>query len=849
MKKRKNRFLFKVFTTLLLGISCFNINMTNKDSIKTNAKGPSTMDEFTIAGFVNYYDFQTADLKTQTEDLARSGINWIDTPLWYVQRQDGSSVGRANPSIIDTPNGWKKFNDLCEELNIYFSMSSPNTPTLANVEDLVKEAQGLDRCVGYYVKDEPSAAQFENVASVYNKLRELDPTRFAYVNLFPNYAGASNLGGSYEDYVYNWIKTIGKDNLEYLYFDHYPFTAFEDVRSSYFSDVETIRKAAFENGRIKTGGYTQMGWWNGMRRPTIAEARWSCNSLLAYGVKSISHFTWVSTRYVEPPAGEGMRDFVLTSDGEKTDLYEPMQKLNWQIRQLGKEIMKFDVAHAYHTGDIPTGTESLPNNFIIRPDSINDNLVLSLGYSNDDSDKYLMIFNKELSGNKKYKFNVDKTSGIESLTWFKPNDFETLPDYKKELEEAKQIEIDISNGSFEVELDAGEMRLYKLNGNVQIKEPLQAPRATLKSGNYIGEKYVELYNADENAEIYYTTDGSYPTYASKRYFEPIKVGNGREFGTYSIRAISIRGDEVSDVMTREYIITDGIENVSLGKPIQFTGNTEIFQGNTTAKSVNDGAFDPVNTFGSKDGEPCFAIVDFGEEYEINKVIAKAWHDWEFDDVIIQTALDENFTQGVHTIYNSDTDNSVGVGAGTDPLYIENPNGGHTFVFDPIKARYIRFYNVSARNATRKSIWEEIQALTYKNEGTNLLSQSSWKVTGGGVWSIQDGVLKQTSEYDQSSWNRSYTYTAKKYKNFILEGNFAMNVDDPNAWGYVGFGIYKEEINNVQSDVDKGLYVAVEPRGRVLLWNGAKPELGPEDANIAGFGTRNEFNLKVISLND
>ena len=848
MKKKKSR----IVTVLIMCLCAFTAigiggSYVQSDSVYAAEVGSlNTFDEFTIAGFINYYDRSIASLEDQTRDLARSGINWIDTPTWYASLTGNNAAERNFIEYEEYPY----FNELCRELNIYFSMCpSDSLLNESEVETLTEYARDLDRCIGYYVKDEPSAAQFQSVANLARKILENDSTRFPYVNLFPNYAGASNLGGSYEDYVRSWVATAG-DTIEYLYFDHYPFTQYEKVRASYFSDVEIIRKVAWENNRLKTGGYTQMGWWNGMRRPTVAEARWSMNSLLTYGVKSISHFCWVSPKYINPPSGEGMQDFVLTSDGKPTDRYEPMQKLNWQTRQLGPVLMSFDVAHAYHTGDVPTGTEELPRSFLLQPSDQSDNLIFSLGYSKDDSEKYVMIFNKELEGKKTYTVNVDKTSGLSSLTWYKPDDYEVLPDYTKPLAPAEEIDIDVSTGSFNVELDAGEMRLYKLNGDVEIKEPLQAPQISHKSGTYLGQQTVTLTSVDSDADIYYTTDGTYPTYKSTRYDAPITVGQDGEFGFYIIKAIAVRGNEISDAVTAQYVISDGAQNVALGKPVVFTGNTETFQGIANASLVNDGYFDAYNVFGSTDGQPCFAVIDFEKEYMIDRVVVKAWHDWAFTDVIVQLSESADFTSGVYTVFNNDTDNSVGVGAGTDGAYIENPSGGHSFTFAPVRARYMRFYNQSAQNTTRKSIWEEMQAYTAYDEGTELLtSQDDWLMTGGGTWSFNDGVLSQTDVYDTVSWDRSYTYTKQKFKNFILEGKFKMNVTDPAAWGYVGFGLYKPSVYNLQSSYDKGYYVVVEPKGRALIWNGAKPELGPEDANIVGFTLGSEFTLRVVSVGD
>ncbi len=333
---------------------------------------------------------------------------------------------------------------------------------------------------------------------------------------------------------------------------------------------------------------------------------------------------------------------------------------------------------------------SSSKSFLIATVVANDNLIFSLGYSKDDSEKYLMLFNKELTGSKKYTINADASSGLTSLTWYKPDSFETLPDYTKPLAAPEQIEISVENGSFEVELQAGELRVYKLNGDLNIREPLKSPVLSHKSGTYLGQQTVTLTSYDEGAEIYYTTDGSYPTYRSERYTSPIIVGQDGELGFFDIKAIAVRGTEISDAVIGRYIISDGSQNVALSREPTFTGETEAFQGSVLPSTVTDGSFDPHNTWGSAPNSPCFAVVDFGKEYTIDRVLVKAWHDWDFNDVVIQLALDENFTQGVYTVFNNDTDNSAGAGAGTDGAYKENPNGGHGFGFAPVKARYMRF---------------------------------------------------------------------------------------------------------------------------------------------------------------
>lgn len=807
------------------------------ETLNNSTKKENLIDEFLISGFLQYYDYSIKSLEEQTKELAESGLNWIDNPSW-------KNTGR-NPW---TREDWENFNDLANQLNIYYSIDS----NIGNAQDATSLAEGLNKAIGYHIKDEPSAAQFQRYADLYLEYQNLDPTRFGYVNLYPNYAGASNLGGTYSDYVNNWVNTVGASNLEYLYFDHYPFTESENIRSSYFSDVETIRQVAYDNNKIKTGAYTQMGFWNGMRRPNTDMARWSMNSLISYGIKSISHFCWVGPVYVSPPIGEGMRGHVIESDGTKTELYEVMQRLNWQTRQLGPILMNIDVAHAYHSGDIPIGTEALPANFLLTPNQKDDNLIFSLAY-NEDNEIYIMLFNKELEGSKTYNINVDKTSGIENITWFKPDSYDTLPNYLEALSEPEEVNVDFNNGSFQVDLQAGEMRLYKLSGDIKLKEQLKSPNPSLKSGTYVGAQTLTFSIPDEQTEIYYTIDGSYPNKQSIKYDKPINFGINGQISSHIIRAVSYRGDEVSNIFNGEYFIVNASENVALRKPVYLTVPGESFNGSgSTISVINDGLSDPYGAFATLSGTTGFAVIDFKDKYLVDKVITNAWHDWEFSDVVIQLANDEQFTEGVYTVFNNDVDNSLGLGFGTDGPYKEKGGSiGHVFEFEPVEARYIRFTNKSIKPASEaRSIFEEIQVFTYYSEGENISTNyNDWQITGGGNWNITNDIISQTGGYNTSDWNRSFTLTTETYKNFILEAEFKFNVTDSNAWGYAGFGIYKPQITDVQGNVNAGYYVAVEPKGRVLLWNGEKPELGPEDANIPGFSLGSSFILKIVSFNN
>lgn len=63
----------------------------------------------------------------------------------------------------------------------------------------------------------------------------------------------------------------------------------------------------------------------------------------------------------------------------------------------------------------------------------------------------------------------------------------------------------------------------------------------------------------------------------------------------------------------------------------------------------------------------------------------------YKDVIIQVADDADFISNVVTVYNSDHDNSAGLGIGKDKEYIET-NGGRLIDAKGVQAQYIRLYS-------------------------------------------------------------------------------------------------------------------------------------------------------------
>ena len=835
--------------------------------VTAEAKENDIMDEFLISSWLSYYGTNVKSYAEQTKELAEAGLNF----QWH------AAFAAACPpkGESDVPD-YEGIEQLYSQYGIKYLYDTTKNKFDADL------MENLDNCIGYYIKDEPSAAQFQATKEAYLDYLEKDPSRRPFVNLYPSYAGTTALGGTYADYVNNWIDTIGAENMEYLYYDHYPFTATETVRSTYFSDMETIRKAAYVNGKIKTGGFSQTGWWSGMRKPNEDELRWNLNTLVAYGFKSISHFCWVSPKRVSlEDGGEDMRDHIIDEDGNKTEIFDAMVNHNWELRQLGPLLMGIDCAHAYHSGaEIPQGAEALPKSFPIQPEDKNSNYIISLFYSKDGNDKYVMIMNNSTDNRRSGAFTVDASSGIKSFTKYSTTiDPENLPDYKdvkNTLGSLKTEEVSVSGGRITEEFLPGEVKIYKINGDdVIINEGVSTPEIALQSGTYIGGIKVAIRSAQANAKIYYTTDGSFPRVdksgnpfgTTSIYTGPFDLGEDGEWKYYGVRAASVIGGEYSQLAEADYFISDGERNVSLGKPVEFydkafkntiSVDSEAKE-NASGAVVTDGAHDPfTEVFTKKDQNGNntingWAVVDLGNVTSVNKIVTSFWCNWEFDDVIIQTSTDMSTWQ---TVFNNDADGSMAAvtnEVGKDGKYVDEMYSGQIFTFEPRAVRYIRAYNVGmgAGILNGKSIWQEISAFSGFEVGenaeellTNYPDLSSWNVLGGSEWSLSGGVMSVSGTGD---WNRAMVFNQKKYKNFIVEGTFSMT--DVTA-GLVGFQLYKTTPSGILNG-DNGYVVFIENGGRVGAYdgvNGGYMEFGDLNVKALNF-TPDEFTFRVTSIND
>jgi hypothetical protein len=161
----------------------------------------------------------------------------------------------------------------------------------------------------------------------------------------------------------------------------------------------------------------------------------------------------------------------------------------------------------------------------------------------------------------------------------------------------------------------------------------------------------------------------------------------------------------SDKPAPALMVAPGTKNVAAGKPV--TSSVKPFTGELS--QITDGkkeAFD-YDTVEMKKGVQ-WVQVDLGEPYAIEAIAL--WHDHRYiqiiHDVIVQVSNDPDFKTGVTTLYNNDTDNSSGLGVGTDREYFER-QFGRVIDGKGTKARYVRGYTKGS-SSSALNCWQEIE---------------------------------------------------------------------------------------------------------------------------------------------
>ena len=271
--------------------------------------------------------------RARYQEMKDAGIN---TTLYY-----GHAV---NCSIEEQ----KRLLGICEEVGLKFIGQTQYGGNIDRIPEIKANLASSPAYVGDYISDEPSATAFDHLGAYTKAFLEAMPDKEVYINLFPIYAKESVLGTpTYARHIDEYLDKVPTKSLSY---DYYGFVPQGGIGSDYFTNLDLVRSKTL-NKRIPYWVITQSGQVGSNRIPTEKEERWNVWSTIALGSKGISYFCYWT------PSGGGYdtTPYMIDLEGNKTDFYYIVQRVNADIRTIGKKLLP---CHA--DGAIMTATRYYP---------------------------------------------------------------------------------------------------------------------------------------------------------------------------------------------------------------------------------------------------------------------------------------------------------------------------------------------------------------------------------------------------------------------------------------------------------------------------------------------------------
>ncbi|GAB2763444.1 hypothetical protein GCM10027275_00560 [Rhabdobacter roseus] len=318
------------------------------------------------------------------------------------------------------------------------------------IRAMVNDYRAHPALAGYYITDEPDSARLQSAIDLQRLVTRLDPTRDAYVNHLPDWA----VNNYEQGFLTRWIEGVGKENLNYLAFDNYPYKRKQRLEKTHFNNLDIIRRLGLRYG-VKTSSCLQSFgmYFSGveeLRRPNADEMRLNGFSNLAYGVKNPVWFPyWTQIRHSEVLT---FSPCIIDSAGVKTDLYEPFKILNGEMKQLGKTLIRLDAREVYHTGDsLWLGTAHPPADFVWKVLDENADVILSRFTDQaTDTQEYIMVVNKSFKEAKELSFRVGSS-------------VKRVKEISKATGKPVQVPFDPKTHTLKATFLPGEGRLYSLH--------------------------------------------------------------------------------------------------------------------------------------------------------------------------------------------------------------------------------------------------------------------------------------------------------------------------------------------------------------------------------------------------
>ena len=278
-----------------------------------------------------------ARTEAHIKDLADCGIDFVvcmdnDRPALDLFHKYG--VGAIVSGIV--PGWWGGDGDNAGTMATVNTMDKYETAAASFVDH--PAIWGID------VGDEPSALDFPHYGRVIDYVGRAFPNQFAYLNLYPNYASVSQnnaretvnqLGtATYAEHIQKYCEYVPSD---YLCYDFYLYSI--NV-TKHYENLRVVADACLRTGR---------SMWIVLQVNSNKPAEWMSENNLRFQAYTSMAFGAENIIWACYTAGWWYNQ-VLDSEGNKTEQYDKLKKINAEIRTLADEYMKYRRVSTHFVG-------------------------------------------------------------------------------------------------------------------------------------------------------------------------------------------------------------------------------------------------------------------------------------------------------------------------------------------------------------------------------------------------------------------------------------------------------------------------------------------------------------------
>ena len=401
-------------------------------------------------------------------DNIEIGIFW-EPPYQYTTPEQYDWIRDANITFIEITNRegaiHKEASNLQLQLatergiNVAYSVGVDGKDLLRMSEqeiiDYMTELKNNPIITDIHVRDEPAEPWVYSAACRAIMKAGINPR----LNFLPYWA--TWVFENYQGHVEDTIIEAGKEYFGTLCYDQYPFP-YNGGDPDMFYNLNMFREIGLKYD-VPTAFYIQsIGEGGNFRRTNGGEIRYHTSAGLAYGLKSMTYFTWWTTGFCDP------KDYAIISPyGEKTDIYDDVAAINGQILKVGPVLTRLDALEIYHTGGSETGVtrctaEDVP--LYAKPKS-RYGVIISLMEDRENGRDYIMLVNKNYKKEVEYEFEL--TDAITHLYNLNGGAYE---------------EMDISSGKVSLTFEPGGFFLLAVGQHDNIVDKVWDKSANLAEG-------------------------------------------------------------------------------------------------------------------------------------------------------------------------------------------------------------------------------------------------------------------------------------------------------------------------------------------------------------------------------